>query len=174
MKCRLEVRGEGPRPAKLMIVGEAPGREEVIKKRPFVGRAGRFLSRALHQAGIQREESYVTNIVKFRPTKAIAGKVKDRPPTRQEIASCLPFFNRELRSVSPRFVLLLGNTSLKAILDKNYTVGKDHGREIQKGKITFVPTFHPASAMRNRKQKKMFVEDLKKVRQLMRLSEKRA
>jgi DNA polymerase len=167
MKCTIQVRGEGPRKAKLMVVGEAPGREEAEKKRPFVGRAGRFLSKSLHTAGIHREKCYVTNIVKFRPTKTIGGKAKDRAPTKEEIKACLPYFQRELRSVHPKFVLLLGNTSLKAILDRNYTVGKDHGREIRRGNTTFIATFHPANAMRNRKHRKMFLEDLAKLKALL-------
>jgi DNA polymerase len=167
MKCTIQVRGEGPRKAKLMVVGEAPGREEAEKKRPFVGRSGRFLTKSLHAAGIHREKSYVTNIVKFRPTKTVEGKVKDRAPNKQEISACMPYFKRELKSISPRFVLLLGNTSLKAILDKNYTVGKHHGKPIRRGKVAFIATFHPASAMRNRKQRKLFFEDLARLKALL-------
>lgn len=167
MKCVIQIRGEGPKKANLMIVGEAPGREEVLKKKPFVGRSGRFLSKSLHATGIHREKSYVTNIVKFRPTKKVGDKLKDRAPTHEEISACLPVFNKELRSVSPRIVLLLGNSSLKAILDRNYTVGKDRGKEIKRGKVTYIATFHPASAMRNRKQRKMFLEDLKKLKKLL-------
>src|SRR5215510_8059169 len=99
------VMGEGPSDAKILIVGEAPGEEEARSGRPFIGGAGRVLSRMLHQAGLQRQECYVTNVVKCRPPG-------NRTPTDEEIRSCAAILTQEVVAVRPNLVLGVGATPL--------------------------------------------------------------
>jgi len=166
MPCKIQVRGEGPKNAKLMLVGEAPGRQEVEQKRPFVGRAGRFLNKTLTKVKIARTACYITNVVKFRPTKVVSGKVKDRPPTDAEMAACAPLLKREILSVRPRLIVLLGATALRELVGPEERLARVRGRVLKSGKLRFLPTYHPAVAIRNRKFRSFFVSDLRKARKL--------
>jgi len=157
MPCKIQVRGEGPKNAKLMLIGEAPGRQEVEQKRPFVGRAGRFLNKTLSEVKIARTACYITNVVKFRSTQIVSGKTTDRAPTPDEISACLPILKREIARVKPRVVVLLGRTAGFALLGAKKI---EHGA-LKRDKIVFIPTYHPAVAIRNRKFRKIFVEDLR-------------
>lgn len=178
-RCKIQVSGEGPRHAKVMIVGEAPGKDEVLQKRPFVGRAGRFLNKTLASVGIERKACYITNVVKFRPTRVVRiarshgrgerVKIQDRPPTRAEVAACLKVLKKEISEVKPKIIVLLGNSALKAVLDKGYTITKYHGKPIPNSSLPkfvraryIIPTYHPAAAMRNRRWRAFFVADMRK------------
>ena len=94
---KILVHGEGAPEARVMLVGEAPGEQETLQGRPFVGKAGKNLNEFLELAGLRREELYVTNAVKFRPTKlSAAGRIVNRPPTREEVQLFLPWLRREI------------------------------------------------------------------------------
>ncbi len=141
--------GEGPLDAGLAIVGEAPGREEVEKGRPFVGSAGRLLDRLLEDAGIDRREVYVTNIVKVRPTEKSGGRTRNRPPRAAEIREGLEVLREELGIVKPDVLALLGATPARALIKKSLTLGSDRGTIFHS---TLGPpalaTYHPAYLLR--------------------------
>ncbi|MGI8750848.1 MAG: uracil-DNA glycosylase [Acidimicrobiales bacterium] len=136
--------GEGDPHAGLLVVGEGPGREEDRLGRPFVGRSGQLLDRLLAQeAGLDRAEVYIANVVKCRPPD-------NRDPKPDEIASCRPYLDAQIDLIGPRVVLTLGNFSTKLLLDTTDGIGKLRGRVYPFGDrgAVLVPTFHPAAALR--------------------------
>ena len=158
--------GEGNPGARVMLVGEAPGEQEALKGRPFVGKAGKNLDEFLELAGIDRSELYVTNAVKFRPTKlSAAGRTVNRPPTQEEIALCVPYLEAEIGQVNPRLILTLGNVALQAMLGKEAKIGQYHGRAAQTadGRTVFA-LYHPASIIYNPKLRQTYAEDLAQLR----------
>lgn len=149
----LAVPGEGPCPARIMLIGEAPGKEEDLSGRPFVGRAGRLLGQALVSAGLDRSEVFITSIVKCRPPK-------NRMPKRSEIESCRPYLEAQMQAVSPDVVCLMGNVACRAVLDVQ-GIAKLHGQILQD---RFLVTYHPAAVLRNGNLMQDFVADLGKAR----------
>jgi uracil-DNA glycosylase family 4 len=141
--CRLSkgrkhaVPGEGPCPAKIMLIGQAPGRNEDASGRPFVGMAGRFLDKLLKRSGIERKKAFVTSTVKCFPPS-------NRVPKNDEIEACNPYLKSQIRFVKPKLVVLMGNVAIGAVLGKEFVKGKQVKRE----GIIFLPTYHPAAAMR--------------------------
>jgi len=145
------VPGEGPCPAKIMLIGEAPGREEDLTGRPFVGRAGRLLDRALFDAGLRRSEVFITSVVKCRPPK-------NRKPKHSEIAACHPYLEAQMKMLNPEVVCLMGNVAAQAILGMQ-------GIAALRGRILHdrcLVTYHPAAVLRNKNLMDDFVSDLKK------------
>ncbi|MCX6668442.1 MAG: uracil-DNA glycosylase [Methanothrix sp.] len=147
------VPGEGPCPAEIMLVGEAPGREEDLEGRPFVGRAGRLLDKALAEADLQRYEVFITSVIKCRPPD-------NRRPKRHEIETCRPYLEAQMKVLNPRVVCLMGNVATQAVLGKQ-------GVTSLRGQIwqdRFLVTYHPAAVLRNRNLMKDFVSDLRKAK----------
>ena len=147
------VPGAGPVPARVMLVGEAPGREEDLSGKPFVGRGGRLLDQALKQAGLDRSEVFITSVIKCRPPN-------NRKPLKKEMASCLPFLQAQIDIVQPRVVCLLGNTAAAALLGRQ-------GVKALRGRVwqeRFVVTYHPAAVLRNRNLMAEFVSDLERLK----------
>ncbi len=150
--------GEGnwKRP-KLMLIGEAPGAEETQQKKPFVGKAGRQLDELLQQAGIERNEIFITNVVKYRPYISRNGSLRNRTPDKEEVLFALPLLKQELLLVQPQLVATLGNVPLNALLalagEQPSTIGKMHGKKrdcyIAGRVIAFYPLYHPASTIYN-------------------------
>jgi len=169
MKCKIELIGEGPKNAKVMLIGEAPGKDEIRLGKPFIGRSGRFLTKTLDSLGIDRKKLFITNVLKFRPTRIIDGKVKDRPPRKDEMKACMPILNRQISRINPKLVVLLGNSAISSLLGEECKVGMCHGKKFVKNGIIYIPTFHPAYVMRNRRPRKLFFEDLKKVKRLVKI-----
>jgi DNA polymerase len=149
----LAVPGEGPCPAEIMLVGEAPGREEDLSGRPFVGRAGRLLDRALEEAGMARSEVFITSVVKCRPQK-------NRKPKRPEIETCRPYLEAQMELIEPKVVCLMGNTASLAVIGKQ-GVTSIHGQFFQD---RFLVTYHPAAVLRNMTLMDALVSDLKKAK----------
>jgi uracil-DNA glycosylase len=150
-KCA--VPGCGPSPAEIMLVGEAPGREEDLKGLPFVGRAGKLLDKALSQAGLEKSEVFITSVVKCRPPE-------NRKPKKEEINLCHPYLQAQMDLVHPRIVCLMGNTATQAVLGMQ---GVTNLRgQIQQGR--FLITYHPAAVLRNRNLMEEFVSDLKRAK----------
>lgn len=143
------VPGEGNPHAAVALVGEAPGAQEEAQGRPFVGAAGKNLDALLAMAGLTREALYVTNAVKFRPTRPGAGaRLRNRSPTREEVARFAPWLRREIAAVSPRVVVTLGNVPLQAVTGTDLTVGRAHGRLLPCGAAPPVfALYHPASVI---------------------------
>lgn len=159
--------GEGPENAPLMLIGEAPGEQEALLGRPFAGRAGKNLDAFLEATGLEREKMYVTNTVKFRPSRvSAAGRVVNRPPTREEIALFLPFLLREIRLVKPRLIVTLGNVPLKALAGKEQSVGDVHGTLLEAEGFPLFPMYHPASLIYNPSLRPVYLEDMRKLAEL--------
>ena len=158
---RVLVFGEGPRGARLMLIGEAPGQQEALMGRPFVGKAGKNLDAYIEATGLKREEMYISNTVKFRPTKiSPAGRTVNRTPTQEEIAMFLPFLKREIELVAPAVIVTLGNVPLKALAGDKATIGELHGRPMQAGGRTVFPMYHPASVIYNPSLRDVYRRDI--------------
>lgn len=142
--------GKGDAGVELMLIGEAPGEQETLLLQPFVGRAGKNLDDFLKLSGIDREKLYITNTVKFRPTRlSPTGRVINRPPTQVEIQQGVPFLQREIRAVAPKIIATLGNVPLKALLGRKFSVGAVHGTWLMWEGFKVYPLYHPASVIYN-------------------------
>ena len=160
--------GEGPAQARLMLVGEAPGEQEAMLGRPFVGKAGKLLDAFISGTGLTRGEMYVTNTVKFRPSRiSKAGRVVNRTPTQEEIAAFLPFLKKEIAQVNPACVVTLGNVPLRALLGEKETIGQAHGQMRRQEDRLYFPMYHPASMIYNPGLKAIFAQDMEKLGQLI-------
>ncbi|WP_456456032.1 uracil-DNA glycosylase [Thermovibrio sp.] len=157
--------GEGDPQTNLMFVGEAPGEQEDIQGRPFVGRAGQLLNRFLNLYGVSRERVYITNVVKCRPPN-------NRNPEIDEIKSCYPFLERQIELIEPKVILCLGAFAARTILNLPEKTpisrirGKEHKVEVKGKEVIVIPTFHPAYLLRNRKGESEFQKDLEKALKL--------
>ena len=146
----------------LMLIGEAPGETEVIKGRPFVGKAGKNLDEFLHLAHLNREEIFVSNVVKIRPCEAgPTGRMRNRAPNKEELSLFVPWLLKEIEAVQPRRLVTLGNVPLKALTDGKATVGGCHGQWM--ASIPGVPLFslyHPASIIYRRALAPVYEQDV--------------
>ena len=148
----LPVIGEGSHSAKIMFIGEAPGRNEAKTGRPFCGRAGEIFNKLLESVDIKREDVYVTNIVKDRPPQ-------NRDPLPEEIKIYGPFLDRQIEIVRPEIIATLGRYAMGYIMPKfdlgselepiGKAHGKTYGAEASYGKIKIIPLYHPAVAVYN-------------------------
>ena len=156
--------GEGNPGARVMLVGEPPGEQEALKGRPFVGKAGKNLDEFLELAGIDRSELYVTNAVKFRPTKlSAAGRTVNRPPTQEEIKLFQPWLRREIEMVRPECVATLGNVPLRALAGRRVAIGDVHGAFLDCDGVRVYPMYHPASVIYNPALRQPYREDVKRL-----------
>ena len=151
------VHTEGNRKARLMFVGEAPGADEDVQARPFVGRAGQLLTKIIEAIGLKREEVLIGNVNRCRPPG-------NRAPMPDEAATCKPFLEREIAVVQPEVIVVLGNTALKNLLDSREGITRARGRFHEYKGIKVMPTFHPAYLLRDPSKKRETWEDLKQVR----------
>ena len=139
--------GEGDPHARLMVVGEGPGRDEDLQGRPFVGRSGQLLDRLLlEEAGLQRSEVYITNVVKCRPPQ-------NRDPLPEEIAACRPYLESQIEIIDPVVILTLGNFASRTLLGTTEGITRLRGHIYPypgrgSSRAVVVPTFHPAAALR--------------------------
>lgn len=156
--------GVGDRRANLLVIGEAPGAEEDRRGEPFVGRAGQLLDQMLAAIGRARGDGvYITNIVKCRPPN-------NRDPQPQEIASCVPYLQRQLELISPRLILAVGRVAAQTLLASAETIGRLRGKVHRlpgaapvDGGLPLVVTYHPAYLLRSPGEKKKVWQDLKLV-----------
>jgi uracil-DNA glycosylase family 4 len=151
--------GVGDPDADLMIIGEGPGEQEDQRGEPFVGPAGQMLDRMLSNVlGLERDAVYIANVVKCRPPG-------NRNPLPEEIATCLPFLERQIRAVQPKLVVLLGAVALRALLGGR-SILRERGREVvhRPTGVPVIPTLHPAYLLRKPEDKKLAFEDLKLAR----------
>ncbi len=162
-KCRLcaarthAVPGEGNPHARLIFIGEGPGRDEDLTGRPFVGRAGQLLDKMIAAIGLSREEVYIANVVKCRPPQ-------NRAPEMDEVAACMPYLRAQVGLIRPQVIVLLGSSALGAILGPEHRITRERGAWIERKGVFFMPTFHPAALLRDESKKRPVWEDLKKVR----------
>jgi len=153
------VLGEGNINARLMFIGEAPGGDEDKQGRPFVGRAGKLLTKLIEEAGHKREEFYITNICKCRPPG-------NRTPTPWEMEACFPYLEEQIQIIDPKVLCLLGSTAARAFLGRNVSITKERGSVINwKGRLVYL-TYHPAFVLRNPTHEKTLLEDIKRAIQL--------
>lgn len=153
--------GEGNEKAPLLFVGEAPGQQEDLMGRPFVGKAGQLLDRILEAAGMARAEVFITNTVMCRPPG-------NRVPRPEERAACRPFFDAKLRRIQPSIVVLLGATAAQSVLGPELRITRDRGRIVERDGVSYMPTFHPAAILRDPAKQPPVVQDLQRVRDLYR------
>jgi DNA polymerase len=141
--------GEGPVPARLLLIGEQPGDQEDRQGHPFVGPAGKLLDRALEAAGIDRDEAYVTNAVKHFKWKARGTRrIHEKPSAREETA-CRPWFEEEVRLVDPAVIVALGATALRPLFEGKTTVSGLRGSvQTSRFDIPTVVTTHPSAILR--------------------------
>jgi len=143
--------GEGPRKARLVLVGEQPGDQEDLSGRPFVGPAGRLLDRALAEAKIAREDTYLTNVVKHFKWIPKGKRRLHQSPNAREIGACLPWLEAELDLIRPHVLVCLGATAAKAMLGPKFRVSSDHGTLIESRWAPVVTaTLHPSAILRLR------------------------
>jgi uracil-DNA glycosylase len=143
--------GEGKVPSDLMFVGEVPGDEEDLKGRPFVGPAGRLFDKALGEAGIERKDSYITNVVKhFKWKPPPRGKRRlHEKPNASEIRACSPWLGAEIKVVQPRIIVCLGATAAQALLGKDFRVTKMRGQWVESEHAEkTIATLHPSAILR--------------------------
>lgn len=160
-QSKVLVFGEGREKPRLALVGEAPGEQETLAGRPFVGKAGKNLDFFLEKTGFDRTQLYITNTVKFRPTKlSAAGRQVNRPPTREEVALFLPWLKKELALVAPECVVTLGNTALQALMGRGVVIGDVHGVFQRADGFTIFPLYHPASLLYNPRLAPQYEKDL--------------
>jgi uracil-DNA glycosylase len=163
--------GEGPRTARVLVVGEQPGDEEDKQGKPFVGPAGKLLDRAFDEAGIARGELYLTNAVKhFKWAREAGGKRRiHKTPSAGEVKACFPWLEMEIKLLQPGVIVCLGATASKALLGRTFSVMKSRGRPIEsQWAPVVIATVHPSAVLRAPRQDRDramrdFLSDLKKV-----------
>lgn len=169
-RCKLHeartkiVFGEGNPEARLMFIGEGPGRDEDIEGRPFVGRAGQLLSKMIAAMGLERSDVYIANIVKCRPPN-------NRDPEEDEVRQCIQFLEAQIQVIRPEAIITLGRVALKALFGFQGPMGKFRGKFYDRNGIPVMPTFHPSFLLRqgpnDRKYKGLAWDDLKQVMSLL-------
>ncbi len=152
---RTFVPGEGSLSAEIMLLGQAPGANEDMQRRPFVGRSGQLLDRILKASRIKRNEAYITSVVQFFPPK-------NRMPTRDEINLCAPFLKMQMELIKPKYVVLLGNVASTEVLGIG-NITKMHGKTVEKNGTKYFLTFHPAAALRFKSILKLMLSDFREL-----------
>ena len=153
------VPGEGPADARIVLIGEAPGRNEDEQGRPFVGAAGKLLDELLPMAGLSRDDVYITNILKCRPPD-------NRDPLPEEVSACAQHLDRQLLHLNPELVITLGAFSLNRFFPGE-TVGKARGRIRNKDGLLIYPVMHPAAALRRKELKERCSADFQSIPQAL-------
>jgi uracil-DNA glycosylase family 4 len=162
-KCELHknrtntVFGKGSVDADILIIGEAPGREEDIQGVPFVGTAGKKLDEMLSRAGLETSRVFITNVVKCRPPE-------NRNPESYEIMKCNPYLVRQIEVIRPKVIVLLGNIPLSLVTGEVSGITKMRGKKLEYLSYPAIPTFHPAYVTRNPGSERIVIEDLKEAK----------
>ncbi|MFH2011158.1 MAG: uracil-DNA glycosylase [Pseudomonadota bacterium] len=161
-RCKLHsgrkniVFGTGDENAKLLFVGEGPGRDEDIKGEPFVGKAGQLLTRIINAINLDRKEVYIANIIKCRPPG-------NRDPEPDEIKACEPFLAKQIKVIKPEIICALGTFAAQTLLKTNEKISKLRGRFHTYQGIKLIPTYHPAFLLRNPSFKRSVWEDMQMI-----------
>ena len=155
--CNGVVMGEGNIKNKIMLIGEGPGANEDRLGRPFVGRAGKLMDKILKAVNLEREELYITNVIKCRPPG-------NRVPHQNEFEACVSILRAEIELIQPKVIVTLGSTATKYLINPEESITKVRGKWFQRGDIFFLPTFHPAYLLRNENMKKYSWYDFKLIK----------
>lgn len=154
------VLGRGNEKAPIMLIGEAPGEQEDLQGKPFVGRSGKLLDQMLTQVGLDPEKDiYIANILKCRPPK-------NRDPLPQEQDLCINYLKRQIRCIHPKLLVCVGRISACRIIDKNFKIMKQHGELFTVGNYKATATLHPAAILRNMNNMPLALEDWEKIKNL--------
>lgn len=162
--------GSGDPYANIMFVGEGPGFQEDHEGQPFIGRAGDLLTKIIEAMGYKREKVYIANIVKCHPMKNPENpelKGNDRPPTPEEMQTCQPYLDEQIKIISPKVIITLGASSTRALLKTDDVISSLRGNFAEYMGIPLMPTYHPAALLRNPKLKKDVWHDMQKVMALL-------
>ena len=155
--------GDGNPDARVLIVGEAPGKNEDLQGIPFVGAAGKYLNELLAIAGLKREDVFIANVLKCRPPG-------NRDPRPEEIELCTPYLREQTRTIDPEFIVTLGNFSTKFILKTEVGITRLHGKLQQAGRFKVFPIFHPAAALYDGSKRVALEDDFATLGELLRQS----
>lgn len=147
----MAVPGEGSGNAKVMFLGESPGRMEDVTGRPFVGPSGKFLDWLLAKNNLDRKSFFISSVIKSHPPQ-------NRNPRQDEVAACRGWWQAQLQIIKPKMMVLLGRVALKAVLGRE-DLAKCHGKKIVQGSLVYFPTFHPSSGRRFPSVKKKMIND---------------
>jgi DNA polymerase len=165
-ECRLSetrtnaVPGEGSVTARIMFVGEGPGQREDATGRPFVGQAGKLLNQLLEQAGIPREDVFITNIVKCRPPQ-------NRVPLADEVLACNDYLMGQIASIEPKFICPLGGAALATLLGPDLKISQVRCQVFRKSGILYVPLYHPAAALHRGALRETLFNDILRLKDLI-------
>ncbi len=156
--------GDGNAESKIVFIGEAPGKKEDIEGKPFIGAAGKFFSEMLSSIKMNREDVYITNIVKYRPPN-------NRDPDEDEKISCNKWLIEELKIINPKLIIFLGRHSMLRFFPEE-KIGAIHGKLLVKnvpelGEQNFLPLYHPAAALYNGNLRKTLIKDFKKIPKIL-------
>ncbi|MYL35004.1 uracil-DNA glycosylase [Pontibacillus yanchengensis] len=187
------VTGKGPMNPKIMFIGEAPGRNEIEKGEPFIGRAGDQLNAFMEQIGLTRDDVYITSVVRSRPYKVVEKTDKDgnliiktpnRAPTKKEMVAHAPLLDYQIQHMNPSIIVTLGGIALKRLLGNEYKITETHGQLLEKpiyqlrnfndhhyspskhSHLIF-PTFHPASVFYRQVLKETIYEDFHRLGEVL-------
>ncbi len=152
--------GEGSPSARLVFIGEAPGEEEDLQGRPFVGRAGQLLTKIIGAMGLKRPDVYICNILKCRPPQ-------NRNPRQEEMETCEPFLRMQIEAIRPRVICALGTFAARRILQTDAPITALRGRFHDCRGIPVMPTYHPAYLLRNPDAKKQVWEDVQMIMKML-------
>jgi uracil-DNA glycosylase len=155
--------GDGPPNARLVFVGEAPGRDEDVQGVPFVGRAGQLLNKMIEAMGLKREDVYICNVLKDRPPD-------NRAPQPTEVAACRHWLEEQISIIQPQVICTLGKHASAALLDPEIAIMKARGTWMTWQGVPTMPTLHPAYLLRNPPAKKLVWNDLKAIRDRLKKS----
>lgn len=168
------VLGDGNIESKILLVGEAPGKDEVRLSRPFVGMAGKNLDEFIGLLDIRREDIFITNAIKYRLSRLndITERIVNRPTKESDIRESREYLLREILIINPKIIVTLGNVPLKTIMDKSFvSIGECHGKlyetVIYNNKYNIFPLYHPASIIYNRSLKDVYIGDVLKLKENM-------
>ena len=153
------VPGEGSVNTKIMMVGEASGRMESLRGKPFVGPAGKFLDKLFELSGINRKDIFITSILKCRPVI----DNRDRKPTKEEIEDCLPYLKKQIEIINPQKFILLGEVAFSVFFPQK-ELSSFRGRWVKKDNKEYFVTYHPAAGMRFPKIRKILEKDFRKIK----------
>ena len=163
------VPGEGNADADIMFVGEAPGKNEDLQGKPFIGSAGKFLAEMLSSINLQREDIFITNIVKYRPPE-------NRDPEPTEIADCMPWLHEQIAIIQPKIIVTLGRHALEHFIPGK-KISEVHGQAFRRtfddiGEQVFFALYHPAAALYNGSMRTTLISDFQKIPQVLKQLQK--
>lgn len=166
------VLGNGNVNSEIVLIGEAPGRHEVLQQMPFVGQAGKNLIRFLESIDFKREDIFITNAIKYRLSKENpkSGRIVNRPATSKDIELNLGYLHEEMKILAPKWIVTLGNVPLKMIAGKSINIGMCHGKLINTilgTQSSLIPLYHPASIIYNRELENIYTDDLKSLKRML-------